>query len=63
MTFKDEAFVFCLDECEASGNAGEDGTHAASDDLLKSFDEREFLLVKPGVFGHSEHDVGRMPFL
>ena len=29
-TLKDEAFVLCLDESEVSGNAGEDGAHAAS---------------------------------
>ena len=63
MALEDEAFVLCLDEGEAPGNAGEDGAHAASDDLLESFDEREFFLVERGVFGNDEDDVGRVPSL
>ena len=63
VTLQDEAFVLGLDEGEASGNAGEHGAHAASDDLLESFDERKFFLVKRGVFGDGEDDVGRVPFL
>jgi hypothetical protein len=39
VTLKDKAFVLCLNEGEASRNAGEDGGHAASDDLLESLDE------------------------
>ncbi len=39
VTFKDEAFVLCLNEGKASRNAGEDGTYAASDNLLESLDE------------------------
>lgn len=63
MTLKNEALVLCLNEGEASRNAGEDGAHAASDDLLESLDEREFFLVKRGVFGDGEDDFGRVPFL
>jgi hypothetical protein len=63
VTLKDEAFVLCLNEGETSRNAGEDGAHAASDDLLESIDEREFFLVECGVFGDGEDDVGRVPSL
>ncbi len=63
MTLKDEAFVLCLDEGEASWDAGEDGAHAASDDLLESLDEREFFLVERWVFGDGEDDSGTAPFL
>jgi hypothetical protein len=38
VTLKDEAFVLCLNEGEAARNAGEDGAHAAPDDLLESLD-------------------------
>lgn len=40
-----EALVFCLDEGETPGNAGEDGAHASTYDLLKGVEEWEFLLV------------------
>ena len=63
VTLEDEAFALCLDEGEASGNAGEDGAHGAADDLLESFDEREFFLVERGVFRDGEDDVGGVPFL
>jgi hypothetical protein len=63
VTFEDEPFILCLDEGEASGNAGENGAHAASDDPLESFDEQQFFLVERGVFGDGEDDVGMVPFL
>jgi len=63
MAFEDEAFVLCLDEGKASGNAGENSAYAASDDLLESFEERELFLVECGVFRDGEDDVGRVPFL
>jgi hypothetical protein len=63
MTLEDESLVLCLDEGEASWNAGEDGPHAAADNLLESFDEREFSLIERGIFGDCEDYVGRVPFL
>jgi len=63
VTLKDKAFVLCLNEGEASRNAGKDGAHAASDDLLESLDEREFFLVERGVFGDDKDDFGTVPFL
>ena len=45
-----------------SGNAGEDGAHASSDDLLETFDEREFFLIEREVFGDCEDDARRVPF-
>jgi len=62
VTLEYEAFVLRLDEGEVSGNVGEDGAHAASDDLAESFDEREFFLVEGGVFRHGEDDVGECRF-
>jgi hypothetical protein len=49
VTLEDEAFVLGLDEGEAPGNAGEDGAHAASDDLRENLDKREFFLVERGI--------------
>lgn len=63
MALEDETFVLRLYEGEASGNAGEDGAHAASDDLFESVDEREFFLIERGVLGDGENDVGRVSFL
>jgi hypothetical protein len=63
VTLKDETFVLCLNEGEAFWNAGENGAHAASDDLLESLDEREFFLIERGVFGDREVDFGGVSFL
>jgi hypothetical protein len=63
VTLEDEAFVLCLDERKPPRNTGENGAYAASDDLLESFDEREFFLVERGVFGDGEDRVGGVPFL
>ena len=62
MTLENEAFVFRFDEGEACWYTGEDSTHAASDDLLESFSEREFLLVERRVFRNCKDDVGRVSF-
>jgi hypothetical protein len=63
MALEDEAFVLGLDKGEASGNAGQDSAHAASDDLPESLDERQFFLVECGVFRYGVDDVWRVPFL
>src|SRR5256885_6094232 len=63
VTLEDEAFVLGLDEGEASGNAGEDGPHTVSDDLLKRFEERKFFLIKRGILGDNEDHVGRVASL
>src|SRR5437588_553543 len=63
MTLEDETFVLCLDKGEASGNAAQDGAHAAPDDLLESLDERQLFLVERGVFRDGVDDVRRVPFL
>jgi len=63
VTFEDEAFVFRLNEREASGNAGEDSAHAASDRLLESFEKQQFLLIERGVFRDCENNARRVPFL
>src|SRR5258708_34462528 len=63
MTLEDETFVLCLDKGEASGNAAQDGAHAAPDDLLESLDERQLLLVERGVFRDGVDDLRRVPFL
>jgi hypothetical protein len=62
ITFKNEAFVLCLDEGEGPGNAAEDGAHPTSDDLFESIDEWEFPLVESGVFGHDIDNVGTVAF-
>lgn len=63
VTLKDEAFVLCLDEGKTSRKARENGAHAATHDLSESVDEREFFLIKRGVFGNGEDDLGRAPLL
>jgi len=63
VTLKDETFVLCLNEGEASRNAGEDGTHVSSDDVLQRLDQGEFFLIDSGVLGDGEDDFGRVPFL
>ena len=63
VTLEDEAFVFCFDEGKTSRKARENSAHAATNDLFESVDEREFFLIKRGVFGNGEHDFGRAALL
>lgn len=50
MKLEDEAFIFRLDESEASGNTAKDCAHTSCHNLTESLDEREFLLFQHGVF-------------
>src|SRR6185437_14720981 len=63
VTLKDEAFVLGFNKGKASGKAGEDSAHPASDDLLETFHKRDFFLVESGIFGNGKNEAGRMPFL
>ena len=60
MTLEDEAFVLSFDEGEASGNTGEDGAHAASDDVHGTI--RYWNHAAQGLYGWTaEEALGKIP--
>jgi hypothetical protein len=59
MALKDEPFVLRLNECETPRNARKNRAHAASHNLLESFNDWEIFLVERRVLRDGEDHIDR----